>query len=159
MSEDIADELYFLTMDCARADAGLEESPTRPAVAPRREVRRAPSGPSPFLSIAELTARWGCGRTFVYEAVAEMEQAGYLKRIWLGRVQRLSIESVERWEGLHATAALDTDRATIASLRTESTISPRAAAPSRRRSRPASPAVHSTSIVDAWRQLSKRAAG
>jgi hypothetical protein len=161
--EDIASELAFVTMDCALADVGLDESPTRLASATRREARRPAAveaaRPSPFLSIAELTARWGCGRTFAYEAVAEMEAGGYLKRLWLGRVQRLSIESVQTWEALHSKAGVDSDRATIAVLRTET--SPRAPArvASRRRSPRAPAPARSTGIVDAWRALSRRVAG
>lgn len=106
--EDMAAELAFLSFDCALSDTGLddERSPTLPAAAPRRETRRRPAmeagRPSPFLSIAELTARWGCGRTFTYEAIAEMEAAGYLKRLYLGRVQRVALESAEEFERRHA---------------------------------------------------------
>lgn len=54
-----------------------------------------------FLSIADVQARWSCGRTFVYAAVAEMKAGGYLRRLQLGRVQRIAEESIERFEALH----------------------------------------------------------
>lgn len=61
----------------------------------------APSA-SRFLSVSDLQARWSCGRTFIYAALGEMERAGYLRRLWLGRVQRVGLESIERWEEAHA---------------------------------------------------------
>lgn len=167
-AEDYAAELAFLTYDCALADVGQdEELPGRPAVVPRREARRAPAveaaRPSPFLSIAELTARWGCGRTFTYDAIAEMEAGGYLKRIWLGRVQRVGIESVERWEALHTKPEVNTDRGVIATLRTASPARPpgalpRPSTPRRRSASTVRPPNGSTSIVAAWRAMSKSAA-
>jgi len=42
---------------------------------------------------------------------------GYLRRIWLGRHQRVALESVERWEAIHAEPEKDTVRSTVAKLR------------------------------------------
>lgn len=61
----------------------------------------APAG-SVFSSIADLTARWSCARSTVYAAIREMERSGYLKRLFLGRVQRIAMESIEEFERLHA---------------------------------------------------------
>ena len=162
-AEDIAAELTFLSFDCALGDVGLDgEQNVRPMPAPRREARERsavePGRPSPFLSIAELTARWGCGRTFTYHAIAEMDAGGYLQRIWLGRVQRVSIEAVERWEALHSKPRPNSDRATIAVLRSEVPARGPVPAPSRRRTRSAPVTARPTSIVDAWRAMSKSAA-
>jgi len=60
-----------------------------------------------FLSIADVAARWSCGRTFVYGAIAEMEREGYLRQLHLGRVRRIALESVEQYEALHAKAATE----------------------------------------------------
>ena len=70
-----------------------------------------------FLSISDVAARWSCGRTFVYGAIAEMEREGYLRRIWLGRVQRIALESLERWEQAHSTSSREADSDSAASLR------------------------------------------
>lgn len=70
-----------------------------------------------YLSIQDIQQRWAMGRSFAYEAVAEMQQQGYLKRMWCGRHQRIAVESVERWEALHAEPQLDMVRSTVASLR------------------------------------------
>jgi hypothetical protein len=69
-----------------------------------------------YLSIADLRARWSCGRTFAYQAIAEMESGGYLRRIWLGPSQRIALDSVEAWERLHASPP-DVARALVARLR------------------------------------------
>jgi hypothetical protein len=61
----------------------------------------APAG-SVFSSIADLTARWSCARSTVYAAIKEMEQSRYLKRLFLGRVQRIAMESIEEFERRHA---------------------------------------------------------
>jgi hypothetical protein len=70
-----------------------------------------------YLSVNDIRRRWSCGRTFVYTAIAEMERGGYLRRIWLGRDQRLSVESVETWERLHQEPANEPMRGEIAKLR------------------------------------------
>jgi hypothetical protein len=69
---------------------------------PRRPVPPAPPGTTRWLSVSDLQARWSCGRTQVYSAIAEMQAAGYLRRLQLGRVQRVAEESVERFEAIHA---------------------------------------------------------
>jgi hypothetical protein len=70
-----------------------------------------------FLSIRDVQTRWSCGRTFAYEALAEMEAAGYLRRFWLGRCQRVAVESVERYEAEHADQPHDCTRSTVAGMR------------------------------------------
>jgi hypothetical protein len=79
-------------------------------------------GPAPaFLSIGDLRVRWSCSKSFVYVALAEMESAGYLRRLRLGRAVRVAVESVERWESEHTVAA--------AAPREERRRPPRASAP------------------------------
>jgi hypothetical protein len=77
-----------------------------------------------FLSISDICTRWSCGRTFVYAAVAEMEREGYLRRLWLGRVQRVELVSVERYEALHADQRATPERATVVTLRVASAPRP-----------------------------------
>ena len=159
IDEDFAAEMADVTWDLARDGVGLEEWP--PALpAPRRSPTMEMARPSPFLSVADLAARWGCGRTFTYGAISEMDAAGYLQRVWLGRVQRVSVDSVEKWEALHSKADVDTDRSTIATLRTAAPARPMALPRPRRHAahhRAPAPA-RSKGIVEAWRALSKRAA-
>jgi hypothetical protein len=58
-----------------------------------------------FLSVNDLRARWRCSKSFVYSALAEMERNGYLRRLRLGRVQRIAMESVEQYEAAHTLAS------------------------------------------------------
>ncbi len=81
-----------------------------------------------FLSVQGIQNRWSCGRTFVYEAIAEMQVKGYLKRMWLGRHQRITLESVERWETEHSAPEPNTVRSTVAGLRAANAPPPRPAA-------------------------------
>ena len=78
--------------------------PPEAAVSRRRRsaVRAASVAGADFLSIASLTARWNCARSTTYEAIKDMERGGYLKRVYLGRVQRISMESIEEFERQHA---------------------------------------------------------
>jgi hypothetical protein len=71
------------------------------------------NGPAVWLSINGLRRRLSCGKTFAYQVVAEMEQGGYLRRIWLGRHQRIAVESVERWEAAHAAQESDLKTAVV----------------------------------------------
>lgn len=82
-----------------------------PSVLARGEGRRAA-----FLSISDLRARWSCSRAFVYTAIGGMERGGYLRRIYLGRVQRVALDSVETWERLHSLPQGES-RAEIAGMR------------------------------------------
>jgi len=97
-----------------------------------------------FLSISDIRARWSCGRTFVYGAIAEMERGGYLRRIHLGSVQRIALGSVEQWEALHTRVPDEGPHPLMRPKRL-----PRRAAVAR-------PAA-SMSIVEAWRAAERRA--
>jgi MarR-like DNA-binding transcriptional regulator SgrR of sgrS sRNA len=55
-----------------------------------------------YLTLQDLRARWHCGKTFAYEAIAEMQANGYLTRLWIGRSQRIGLASIERWELEHS---------------------------------------------------------
>jgi hypothetical protein len=96
MSPDV-DPWSFVDLD-ANAPATAPVTPSR--------CRRAPpplaEGQPGFLSVLDLQARWSCGRTFVYAAITEMERRGYLRRLQLGRVQRIALASVEAWEAAHS---------------------------------------------------------
>jgi hypothetical protein len=78
-----------------------------------------------YLSVQDIRTRWSCGRTFVYEAIAEMEVGGYLKRMWLGRHQRIALESVEHWEAAHVKPRQDNVRSTVVKLRAANDAPPR----------------------------------
>jgi len=107
--------------DLAPPAPGGEITKGRPMlVAPRQrnsQTRAAASAVAAFLSIADVAARWSCGRSFVYEAIAEMERNGYLRRLVLGRVQRIAVESILQYEVLHAGAEVDRSASVIAGLR------------------------------------------
>jgi DNA-binding IclR family transcriptional regulator len=60
-----------------------------------------------FLSIADIQERWSVSRATVYRALSEMERGGYLRRLWLGRVQRVAFASLERFEAVHAKPCQD----------------------------------------------------
>jgi hypothetical protein len=92
-----------------------------------------------FLSIADLTTRWSCGRTFVYAALREMEDQGYLRRLWLGRVQRVALEAVERWETLHSQGPAPARVAPVLAIR---------------KRRPRVVSARGPSITEAWRAAS-----
>ncbi len=70
-----------------------------------------------FLSVQDIHERWSCGRTFVYQAIAEMEHRGWLRRMWVGRHQRIALESVQRWEAEHVDPPRNTVRSKVTKLR------------------------------------------
>jgi len=99
-----------------------------------------------FLSIADVAARWSCGRTFVYGAIAEMEREGYLRQLHLGRVRRIALESVEQYETLHASCPeKDADRVSVATGRL---VRER-----RQRDSPRPPVPSGGSLVAEWRKM------
>lgn len=49
-----------------------------------------------YLSVNDIRRRWSCGRDSVYRAIREMKRDGYLTRMYLGRVQRISQDSEVR---------------------------------------------------------------
>jgi hypothetical protein len=51
-------------------------------------------------------------------AIGEMERGGYLSRLWLGRDQRLSVESVRTWERTYRRPASESVRGEITHART-----------------------------------------
>ena len=55
-----------------------------------------------FLAIRDIRRRWSCARSTVYDAIKEMDAARYLKRLYLGRVQRVALSSIEEYERRHA---------------------------------------------------------
>jgi hypothetical protein len=81
-----------------------------------------------FLSVNDLRARWSCSRSFVYRAIADMERAGYLQRIYLGSVQRVALDSVETWERLHSSPQGES-RAEVPTLRRRRAVGMTASAP------------------------------
>jgi hypothetical protein len=81
-----------------------------------------------FLSVNDLRARWSCSRAYVYKALAEMERASYLQRIYLGSVQRVSLDSIETWERLHSSPQGES-RAEVSTLRRQRAVSTKASTP------------------------------
>jgi len=97
-----------------------------------------------FLSVADIDARWSCSRAHVYRAIAEMEREGYLRRLLLGRVQRVAEASVAQYEARHATQPVDMPKSTIVGLR--------AALDGPRPSHEVSPAKGGKGLLEKWRE-------
>jgi hypothetical protein len=100
--------------------------------------------PAAFLSIGDIRDRWSCGRTFVYEALADMERGGYLRRLAIGRRPRFALDSIETWERLHTNTGAAIERRGLVALR--------AANEPRKRQRQLPPAG-GVSIRGAWRRM------
>ncbi len=56
-----------------------------------------------FLKPQDIMERWTVSKATVYRAIDEMEQGGYLKRLYIGKGhdQRIALESIETYERLH----------------------------------------------------------
>jgi hypothetical protein len=104
-----------------------------------------PAASPAFLSVNDLRARWSCSRGSVYTALTDMERGGYLRRIYLGRVQRVALDSIETWERLHSSPRGES-RAEVAGMRRQVPL------PSRARTTAPGP-----SLREAWAKL--KAAG
>lgn len=122
---------------------------------------RSPSGESYYLSmrdaaanepmwfsVNDLAARWRCGRTFAYKAIGEMETGGYLKRLFIGSDQRVSLESVAMWERLHSAAIGEQSTAAkVVTLREQN-------APKRRQKPEAHPeGSRGQALLAAWKKV------
>lgn len=68
---------------------------------PHAQSRPSVTTVTRYLATSELRSRWDCGKSFVYTAIARIDAEGYLKRFWLGKHQRIALESVEAFERMH----------------------------------------------------------
>jgi hypothetical protein len=102
-----------------------------------------------YLSVNGICQRWSCGRTFAYEAIHEMDRAGYLERFYVGkRDLRIAVESLEQYERLHSRREQDPEEREVNDWVTKSP-------PARRE--PQAPlrsqAGSAAALRDAWKKL------
>lgn len=102
-----------------------------------------------YLSVSGICQRWSCGRTFAYEAIHEMDRAGYLTRFYVGkRDLRIAVESLEQYERLHSRRERDAEEREVNEWITMN--------PPARKAPPAPPegqAGSAAALRDAWKKL------